>query len=236
MSNIQISFMISELLAAVSGIIYIMKYREDKSARYFVYFLWLTVIVETVGLVPILIDKNPNFSYLRHTLLAKNSWLYNIHTVVSYITYMYFFSLNVRKYKYSILLKNIAKGFFLFSCLYFFFTNDFFELHSSVIIILGTILLFLSVFIYFLELLNSDEILRVGNILPFYIAFGSIIFHLCVTPIFIFLKFFSTSKFPEFVKLYQMIIPYAIIFMYTCYTIGFIICSRKKKSYLLPTS
>ncbi len=223
--------MIAELIAAIVGTFYISKYRMSENIRYFVFFLWFTFFVEIVGSFSIFISKYNTFNYLKGTLIADNSWLYNLHTVISYLFYINFFKWNIQNKSATKVLNLISVFFFIFSICHFVFTDIFFKLHSPIIIIIGTTFLLYSVFSYFYQLLQSDEILRIGKTLVFYIAIGTLVFHLCVTPFFIFLKFYKASINPEFVKITKVVIPCAIIFMYTCYTIGFIVCSRKNKSY-----
>jgi len=219
-----------QLMAAVTGTIYLKKYREDLSTRYFVYYLWVTFLIEIIGVLPPLIDWIFGLNYM-DTFLGKNFWLYNIHIVISRTFYIYY----IRNF----LKSNILKRFFLFllgfyaisSVVNFVFSNIFFISFSSYSIILGSLLLFLGVGVYFLQIIQSDEILNFGRSIPFYFSVGTLVFNLCVTPLFIYSKYYSNSISPEFVDIYALILIIANIFMYTCYIIGFLVCYKENKFY-----
>jgi hypothetical protein len=228
----QIIINLVELIAAIAGIVYITKYRVDTSARYLVYFLWFTVFIELIfGWLPRLILDIDSFSFLKDTWLEKNAWIYNIYIKVKFLFYPYYFSFFIVNKK--------TKNFLFFSILLFFissvinlvFSNLFFTTVPSYTYIVGSLLLMVSVMFYFLEVLKSDEILNFHKTLVFYVSIGTLIFHLCVTPLIIYSKYYKNIKSPEFVQVYRIILTAANIFMYTCYTIGFVVCSRKNKSY-----
>ncbi len=232
MSLLDILFHLFEIFAAIAGTVYISKYRGDKATRYFVYFLWVTVFVESVGTIPRFINKFEFLFLLKGTFLEKNAWLFNLYTIFSYYIYFVFFKMNIKK-KFTRELVNIASLLFvLANVLNLIFSDVFFETHSSVTMISGTILLLIIIALYFFQILQSDEILNFGKSIVFYIAVGALIMHLCITPLFIYSRFFSMEKSPTFVKVYTLIIPIAIIFTYTCYTIGFVVCLRQKRLYL----
>ncbi|WP_103071353.1 hypothetical protein [Aquimarina sediminis] len=221
-----------ELLAAVAGTIYLKKakYREDKLTRYFVWFLWLTVFVEIFGWNEWLIDKVEELAYFGGTILGNNLWVYNIYIVVSALFYSFLMKENTDSKKGNVFLKITMMVYFLLSICDFVFTDIFFTGISFVAQFLGSILVLLSVLQYFYKILQSDKILSFHKELPFYIAIGTMTLYLVVTPLFIHLKYYS-SKSPDFVNVYQFILMSANIFTYSCYTIGFIVCSRKNKSY-----
>lgn len=221
-----------ELLATIAGTIYIAKYREDKTTRYFVYFLWLTVFVELVfGWIPTMVRYLDYFSFLRGTFLEKNYWVYNIYFIISFYIYINYFKWSIK----SLYLKKILtffSGFYLISSVMNLIFSDFyFSSYSSYTFILGSLLFLFSIALFYFEMLQSDEVLNFYKSIPFYISIASLLFHMSVTPLSIYSKYFSMSKSPEFVEIYEIIFNSANIFMYTCYTIGFIVCSRRNKSY-----
>ncbi|MCK8523389.1 hypothetical protein M0D21_17540 [Aquimarina sp. D1M17] len=222
-----------EILAAIAGTIYLKKaeYRVSRMTRYFVYFLWLTVVNEIAfGWIPWLIKNVEGFKFLKNTFLLNNLWAYNIYVVVNAFFYVLYFKENV-KTKLGNQILNVSLVCYLMCCFGdLIFTDVFFKGPSFVGHILGSILIFLGIMFYFYEILKSDKILSFHRELPFYVAIGSLTLHLVVTPLFIYQEYFDLSKSTKFVEIRWIILSCANIFMYTCYIIGFILC-RKNKSY-----
>ncbi|WP_438424282.1 hypothetical protein [Aquimarina macrocephali] len=225
------SYLLFELMAAIAGSFYIRKCRGDRFSRYFVYFLWLTLFVELFGTIPALIYYGDLFPSLKGTFLEKNHWLYNIFFIYNFSFYIYYFCLNYKTEKLKVFMKALMVAYVLGAIVNLIFSDIYFIGISPFTYIVGTILLFVGGILYLYEILQSDKILTFYKTIPFYIAVGSVIFHLVVTPLFIYSKFYHMEKSPEFVDVRKIILNSAIIFMYTCYTIGFIVCSRKNKSY-----
>lgn len=106
------------------------------------------------------------------------------------------------------------------------FSGSFFNQFSLYISMGGTIYLTFLIFIYYLDLLKSKGILTFYRSLPFYISVGLLIWHLVVTPLFIYSRFFSLSS-PDFVALHSFILKVANIFLYGILITGFVFCSGK---------
>lgn len=222
---------IFELLAALAGSYYLNK-RFDEINFKLVIFLWFTLFVEVVfGWLPTLICGFDAFSFLRFTILEQNSWVYNISIIIKFVFYIYYFRFFIGRNVLKQILNYCVVFFILTSITNLLVSEVFFKMISSYTYILGALFLMVSVMFYFIEVLRSDEILNFKKTLPFYIAIGALVFHLSATPLFIYSKYYSNSKSPGFVEIYQIILMVANIFMYTCYSIGFIVCSRKNKSY-----
>ncbi len=234
MSNLELILIhLFELIAALTGSIYLNKHREDISSRYFVWFLWFTVIVEKLGLMKRLIQEFDLFSFLDNTFLVKpNYWIYNPYLLISVIFYTWYFIFNINSKSIKKKLAILSVFYFVSSIISFFLVKgQFFKSYSTYCLILGSLLILLSVLLYFFEVFKSDIILNFNKSIPFYISIGTLIFHLTVTPLLIYSKYYITSLNPEFVKIYTNILTGANIIMYTCYSFGFIVCFRKNKSY-----
>lgn len=220
-----------EIIAAITGAIFISKRKVDKFTKYLVYFLWLTVLIELIfGWLPTAIETFEIFSTLKDTIFAKNVWIYNIYDIISFTFYLFYFinliELNwiKRNGKYVVII------YIFCSILNLFTSGVFFENSSAFNAITGTFLLVLIIVYYFFEILNSEKILNFYRFMPFYISIGALVFHLIVNPIFIYQKYYINSISKEFVSLFLTILTTINVFMYSCYSLGFIICSRKNKS------
>ncbi len=223
-------FYFSEILAAISGLI-CMKYLKSKASRYFVFFLCITVLVETFGMLSMRFEKWHFLDAYRNSrFIINNYWLYNFYYLFNYAFYTMFFRSYIIDPKKRKTLAFLVSIYMITSFFNLMFSGVLFESYSSYNTIFGTFLILISVFMYFFEMLKSDKILKFYKNIEFYVAIGALTFHLCTTPLFIYSKYFKEEN-DDFLSVYYFILPLAIIFMYTCYTIGFIICSRKNKSY-----
>ncbi len=231
MQILEILFLFFEFIAALFGIVYIRRYRVDNSIRYFVYFLWINFAVELFGELPKIIDQYDQLQFLKSTFLEENAWLYNIYTIISYWFYISFFKWNVKTKKFTFILNILMYLFLLVSITNLIVTDVFFKIHSALPMIPGTLIVVISVFFYFFEMLKSEKVLEFNKDLIFYIAIGALVFYLCAPPLFIYSGYYSNQISTEFVKIRQIILYSTIIFMYTCYTLGFIICIFHRKLY-----
>ena len=223
-----------EVLAAATGTYYLRKnLSQYKSTKYLVLFLWFTVFVEGVGSYsPAAYFSNYKFlPFILETPFEENYWWYNIYTSISFSFYILYFISFLKKGYWKRIFKVSVGVFLLSSILIFIFSGSFFEGYPPYLTIAGTFLLFFSVVLFYFELLRSDILLQLKRFLPFYISVGVLVFNLCVTPIEIFIQYFSLKDGNElFVTLRSNVLLYANIFMYATYTFGFLIFSRKKKS------
>ncbi|WP_271782688.1 hypothetical protein [Aquimarina algiphila] len=233
MSNTQVFLIhLVELIAAVAGTIYLNKNREDLPSRYFVWFLWFTVVIEKIGLVRRFVLKSEYLDFLKDTIIGEsNYWIYNPYLIISVFFYVRYLMWNIRSKKIRSIL-NFLSYLYVFSSIVNFisYSEKFFNSHSAYGFIVGSTLILLSIILYFYEVLQDDIILEFKKSLPFYVTAGVLVFYLTVTPFFIHSKYYSTPN-PGFIKIYTFIITIANIIMYTCYTIGFVVCLRKNRSY-----
>lgn len=223
----------AEVMAASIGT-YFLKRKQlpFKNTEYFILFLWITVFVEVVGLyAPIAYFSNYEyFSFLLDTRFVNNYWWYNLYNVLSFSFYILYFNAFLKN-RYLKSITHIAVGLFvLFSILVFIFSQNFFNGYSPYIVIVGTLMLFFSIVLFYFELLRSDLLLQLKRFLPFYVSVGILVFTLCITPIEIFIQYFNLEGGNKlFVTLRSNVLFYGNVFMYSVFTLGFLICSVKKK-------
>ena len=221
-----------ELLAAITGTVIIRKYRTSRIVHYFVYFLWLTVLVElTMGWIPTIIRYSDELYHFKNTLLGYNYWAYNIYYIISYSFYAYFFREHLRSFiRQKILIQSIYIYIIgsIISCVISY--DNFLTQSIPFITIAGSIILTMSVLFYLYEMLNSDKILNFDKNFVFYIGVSALIFHVIVAPLFIYSIHFTTEN-PDFIKFRGIVLYGANILLYSVYTYSFIQCLRKNNSY-----
>lgn len=218
----------AELLAALGGSYYLFKIPQVKPIiRIFVYFLWLILLVENLGLYALFNYFDYGyFKFMEGTAFENNYWLYNSFHVLSYMVYFYFFIYQLKINKIRKYLTLMAWFFFASSISFLIFSGVFFVNFSFYTIITGTIILILCIAAYYYQMLTSDSILHFQKNPTFYISVGALIWHVVVTPLLIYGKYYSTTS-PEFIKMYGLILTSANIFLYGIFFLGFIISSRK---------
>ncbi len=222
---------ILEYLAAIAGIYFLKKSSDyTKWDKYFVWYLWVTCAVETLGFyAPVAYFSDyAYFSFVQDTSFKSNYWLYNSFSIFSISFYCLYFISYIKSSIKKKGLTTLVYIYVIYSIAHFFMTDGFFEGYSQVILFSGTLLLILHVLMYYFDLLRSDQLMNVKYLLPFYVSIGALVFHICVTPIFLLSNYFSSEN-SLFVKLRVNVLLYANIFLYSTYTLGFLICSKKNK-------
>jgi hypothetical protein len=223
---------ILELLAAITGAYYLKNSKtNDNYQMYFVYFLWLTVLVEVIGsYAPIAYFTNYSyFGFIKETVIRNNVWLYNTFILVGVFFYINYFI----AYMHSIITKKklfiVAIIYVLSSIINLYVTDIFFKGTSAYTFIVGTILLLITVFMFYFDLLKTNKIYSLKRFLPFYVSIGVLVFYLCVTPLYAFPKYFNALN-DLYVNLRTNILLFANIIMYGTFITGFIVCAKSNSN------
>lgn len=220
---------ILELLAAIIGTYYILnKKRVQKPAKYFVFFLWVTVFIEIIGsYTPIAYYSNYEyFSFVKDTKFVRNNWLYNPYLIVSYAFYPLYFRFYIRKKKWRRILKFLIVFFIVSAIVNLIISDVYFQNFSQYTMMIGAFLIFVSVGMFYFELLRSEAQLNLKKFLPFYVSIGTFFFHMCMTPIGLYSKYFSADNI-AFVDFRVKTLLISNILMYLIYITGFIVCKRR---------
>ena len=222
-----------ELLAIIAGFIYLKRIRAKYPIKLFVRYLVVVFIIEILASYSTIayFSNYSWFTFVENTPFRRNTWIYNLYDIISpvFIGYFLMFYLKSKEVKRALkVLYTLFLGFSLYRLAFggYFFKSD------TYVIFFGTLLVLISLFVFFYEILKTDIILKLKTHLPFYIGIGILAFYLCTTPMLIFDKYFDTTTGNlAFVKFKTSIILISNVFMYSCFTIGFLICSQKKKSF-----
>ncbi len=220
-----------ELSVVIAGTYFL--YKKPKTNiinRYLVYFLWFTLIVDVLGNYPAIIYFTgfEYWSFIKGTGFEKNSWLYNVYTLISFSFFGYYFIAFVQN-------ENLKKRLIITNGLYFligiivFFVSDVFFIGDSIYTsIAGTVLLLFIIILFYFDLLQSNEVINLKFYLPIYMSIGVLVYFLCLTPIDIFSQYFNKIN-KMFINLKSNILLFSNIFMYSTFIIGFLVCAKKKK-------
>ena len=218
-----------ELSAFVFGAIYYKKSRDIK-LRFFINFLGITLFVETIGYYPkLLINNYDNEIYiaLKNSVFCKNYWLYNSFLIAN-ITLLTFYFKSIISARINRKILNYGLTIFLlFSLSYLIITQSFFVKTSSYNFIIGSLLVFMAVTLFYYEFINSDRILNFNKNIHFYLSLVLLLWHICITPLFIYGTFYNIEN-PDFVVVRRLILLSSNILMYLCFTIFFIMFLHKR--------
>lgn len=215
-----------ELLAFIMAV-YFYKKKKSRPNYYLAWFLGITFVFEVLTWYTAFIETG-FLHFLEGTVFENNYWLGNIYVLLSYLFYINYFKWFLISKSSQMLLNWMSAIFLVFGITEYLFSKVGALPFTD---IFGTLLVFLSIGIYYLELLKSDQILLVHKSLPFYVSVGALIFHLITTPFFIYSSYYSQSIDPGFVELYRKVILGANYLLYSIYIVGFLICLRTKTPY-----
>lgn len=205
------------IVTAVVSILYYKKYKHTP-LRYIPIYLSYAAILEIVA----------NQLYIRR---MYNVWWYNIGINIEILFYLYLFYQYVinRKSKAFILTGGLVyETYFLINYLFF---SEHWNVYQDYPFILGIMLVIVSVFLFFLEMFNSDKILHVGKYLIFWVGLGLLFYDIIPMPLYIGERFFSSKNYSYDLIYFIRGIQYiGNILMYFSFIYGFIWSSMSYKS------
>ncbi len=212
-----------ELLAALAGSIYIYLSKDKKNDhRIFVRFLWSVLLIDIVGGYAGLayFDNYEHFQFLKGTPFVRNNWYFNIAEVYFISFYSFFLLRKMSSAPFRKILKRTIILYIIFAIINMYLADDFFGNDVVINYIVGAFLILSTVFLYFFDMMMSDEVLSFYKKLTFYIAVGISISFLVRVPISIYNEFITVEN-VEFNNVFFTVIRYSNVFMYTMFALGF---------------
>jgi hypothetical protein len=217
-----------ELIAAVIAFVVYEKYKSTPT-KYFLWFLIYVFFMELFGSYTIYL-KDYEFlsgirSFLKDTPFESNNWWYNIFwSVVSVLFYTFYFIKILRTEFYRKIIKYGRMLFVLIVIMNFIINFDNFFLAPPILnVLFGSLLILLSIILYFIEILDSNKMLEFYKSINFYIAAVNFVWILIVTPIVFYNKYYSALDW-NFVISRRMIFVLSTMFMYVTFSVALIKC------------
>jgi len=150
-------FFVTYILELSAFLLSIYYYKNNKTREilYLTWFLSITIFVETISSYSFLLDKFSFLTRLKGTNFEHNYWLYNIYMIVSYLFYTSFFKWYLKSKKAIKALNYLSIIFVVGSILYLIISGGFFEGYSLFTLLIGTLLVLLSIFYYYYEIIKN---------------------------------------------------------------------------------
>jgi len=219
-------------LAAISGTIYLAKVNNIPLInRIFVWFLWLTLVVDLIGFYSLLgyYSDYKHFGFINGTKYVQNYWLYNIFKTVAFLFYFHYFIFQLKSPRLRKFMLWIAWLYFIAAWINYFFFIDIFLGYSIFTAIGGTFILLLIIGSYLYQIIRSNKIVDFYRELPFYVAIGTLLWHITITPLFIYNQLGIMHSSADFVSMYLRILTIMNIIMYGFFALGFLTVSFSTK-------
>ncbi len=196
---------ITNVLQLIAAIVATFSYKKyaNSHEKYFVYFLWFTVLVDASG------------ALLADVFEINNAWVYNSFIIISFLFYFnwYYNILKRPNFKKAVIPFTVIFGIVALISLFV----QSWEAYHTYTFFTGAIFLLVLTLFHFYQLLNSNEVLIVKYKLSFWISTALLLFYMGMIPL-IFLIEYNMVKYLS----YFIILISLNLILYGCYIIGFL--------------
>lgn len=191
------------------GLLTYSKYKHRTALKMFLGFLIYSLLTEVLG------------GYLGRVLVVKNNYVYNTWNIVAFFFYAYFVLSRLTDIKKRIVVKVLVGIFFIVT----FINIVFYAGLIKVVLVYNSLfaksLIVIMMIVYFIELMQSDEILNFKKSLFFWICTGVFLYNLTFLPV------FALIKYTSFFGVFKYITFGLNIIMHLCFITGFIISKKE---------
>ena len=194
----------------IIGFYHFKKYKHSALLKWWLGFLVYSFLTE-------LLSRYIIEMYRMRAIIIYNSWL-----VLNAIFYMLFYFYKVNNVIGKWILLSLISVYLVFFGFQFFtlnYTKDYFVYTW----IAGQLFVVVAVFVYFAELLNSDQIINIRKSLFFWISLGVLIFNVILLPVFV------IGELIDWQGIFEYIIFGANIILSLCFITGFVLISKDVK-------
>jgi hypothetical protein len=190
------------IAAFIAAIRYWPKYKFS-SQKYFPFFLGYVILHEVFGYI------------CGDVIELENHFIYNIFIIVSFLFYLYWYSLILTYKKLVYVCGLLVIG----SIVYSFIVDGLWDRLWDIPLYVGAISILLCSVMYFSSLLQKKEMVHFYKLQPFWIATGLLIFYVGIIPWF----FFDDLKY-LYLRSYLTSLN---VLLYLCFFISFLCVSKK---------
>lgn len=224
---------IIEIIAAIVGTYYLVNNKVKGVDKLIVYFLWLVIVFESYGFMVGFAKhtKYEYFGFLEDTFFQNSKWAYNIFRVLTSVLFITYFLNFIKSHRERIIIQIFTLGYIILALIIYSDSETLQLPVEPIVLITGSLLVFITILLFFLNLLKSDKIINLRTYFPFYVALGYLFFIIFTTPIDIYVNYYKIIINETYVILRASIYLFINLFLYSTLTLGFIVCFREKKSY-----
>ena len=225
-------FHILELLAALAASYYMVR-TKDTSVRYFVYYLWFIVFVETLAMYPLLYNLTDDafIQKIADSKFRDNHWLYSLYNPIAVFFIGRFLIDNTKKIVSHRIIRSLSLGYLIFAVCYFLYTGTFFERSIPYDWVVSTFIIFIMVVIYLRELMNSQRILSFYKSPILMVLIVLLLWYICITPLLIYETHFVVSN-QTFIDFYRVFLDSSNFILYSWYIFAFLFSLRYRMKLL----
>ncbi len=156
-------------LSAIIGTIYNKK-TKNTPLKYLVFYLWFVIFVELVA-------------YFLAVKYRNNIWWYNITSNLEKIFYLSLFYQYISNTTVKKLLIFSAVVFELFFIVFYIFYSENWSFSQSFANSFGGLLVIIAIFIFLIELFQSDKVLYMQEYMIFWVSIGLLIYMIVAMPL-----------------------------------------------------
>ena len=204
-------FLIYPLLYLITLSLGILNYNKIRASLYlklFLIFIAYSLLTEILGFIIGVVYRINTFA------------IFNIWNFVNHFFYLFFFlHLLQNSFKKNVV-KFIIVSYTVFTLVVVFYA-DFLNKFLSIDAVIGSILIVITVLIYFSELLQSDEIFNLKKSMVFWISLSVLLFNIGFIPVDIIAEFISFSG------VFRIIALILNLLMLACFITGFIVSKKE---------
>ncbi|GGK38235.1 hypothetical protein E2488_10325 [Gramella jeungdoensis] len=192
-----------------AGFINYSKIRDSLYIKLFLIFIAYSLLTEISA-------------FIIGVLLRINTFpIYNTWNLMNHFFYLFFFLHLLQNSLKRKILKFIIGIYAVFTAVVISFYVDFLSKFLSINSVIGSILIVISIMIYFSELLQSDEILNLKKSIYFWISLGVLLFNIGFIPVYI------IAEFIVFGGVFKIITFFLNLLMISCFVTGFIVSKKE---------
>lgn len=203
-----------QIVTAIVGTINYFKYKNT-FLKYFLVVLWYVVLNDFFA------------KFYTENISIYNAFLYNMYQVFSFTFYFLLFQKAVNsEINKRIIIAIQVSYYFIF--IFNIFQENFIEDYFSTSYMLGGFFVIVAVTLFLIEILNSDKIIYINNMLVFWLSIALLLSILPNIPFNVIRKYYDNS--PTIPYIYAA--SYLLVFIYNIIIIsGFIWSSKEQKDY-----
>ena len=201
------------LLSAIIGTIY-HKRTKNTPLRYLVFYLWFVVLVEIVA-------------YFLAVKYRNNIWWYNIDSNLEKIFYLSLFYQYINNATVKKILIFSAVIFEIFFIVFYVFYSGGWSFSQSFANSFGGLLVIIAIFIFLIELFQSDKVLYMQEYMIFWVSIGLLIYLIVAMPLNITYYYLQRegNSMPSLLYIQHIV----ILMMYPLFIYGYIWSKKQYK-------